>query len=572
MAPLKLNLDFYSGRNLYSDGDIEDEILYIVKTKTDFSDILFNENRWPILYHLSPIRRNLMKWYDFNNNARLLEIGAGCGALTGLFCEKVKGVVAVELSKKRAEVIATWHRDKSNLEIIVGNLNDISFKEKFDYVTLIGVLEYSGKFTDSSDPYYDFLKQVKRYLKPDGTLILAIENKFGLKYWAGAKEDHSGNYFESIENFLNDDSIRTFGKTELEDLLKLAGFTNTNFYYPVPDYKLPEQIFSDDFLPDIGQIKGVSPNYDGERMVLFNEARVCDNIIINKEFPFFANSFLVFCNNTGDRSKIIYSKFNSVRMPKFQIETSISKENDKLKVLKKPITLEAKGHIDKIYDNYQLFKNYYKNINMAGAQLENGNIILEFVEGKTLERLLIDAILKKDLLEFYILLDRYVDFIMNLSMSVNDDLGEKEDFFRMFGDFQGSGDMNHMRPANVDLNFDNIVLNEDNTFKIFDYEWIFNLDIPVNYIIFRSIEDFFVKYSEYLRKFISQKDLLERYKITTIGAEIYRSAEKRFQDYVLGIEKNYMINESYKKPIIRFPNRKYTWKDILKRLKLLFSI
>ena len=35
----KINLDFYSGEDFYSDGDIEDEILDIVGTKNDFSKI-----------------------------------------------------------------------------------------------------------------------------------------------------------------------------------------------------------------------------------------------------------------------------------------------------------------------------------------------------------------------------------------------------------------------------------------------------------------------------------------------------------------------------------------------------
>jgi cyclopropane fatty-acyl-phospholipid synthase-like methyltransferase len=66
-------------------------------------------------------------------------------------------------------------------------LNDIKLEEKFDYITLIGVLEYAGMFTHTNNPTVDFLKNIKRYLKDDGTIILAIENKFGLKYWSGVR-------------------------------------------------------------------------------------------------------------------------------------------------------------------------------------------------------------------------------------------------------------------------------------------------------------------------------------------------------------------------------------------------
>ncbi len=198
MALLKLNLDFYSGKDVYSDGDIEIDILNIVKNNSDFSRVLVNDHRWPTLYYLSPLRRNLLEWFNFDSNARLLEIGAGCGALTGLFCKKVKQVVAVELSRRRAEVIATWHEDKSNLEIFAGKLEEIPFDETFDYITLIGVLEYAGKFNNTDNAYRDFLKRIKGYLRPGGTIILGMENRFGLKYWARAKEDHCGRYFQMI--------------------------------------------------------------------------------------------------------------------------------------------------------------------------------------------------------------------------------------------------------------------------------------------------------------------------------------------------------------------------------------
>lgn len=301
MISQKLNLNFYKGDDSYSysDGDIENEILNMTARTNDFTQILKKDNRWAVLYHLTPLRRNLLEWYDFDKNTTLLEIGAGCGALTNLFCEKVKHVTAVELSKRRAQIIVNRTKDKDNLEIIVGNLNDIKFDKKFDYITLIGVLEYAGRFTDTDNPYKDFLLQIKNHLNPDGILIVAIENKFGLKYWAGAREDHSGKFFDSIENYPKNIGIETFGKYELEKLLFDSGFIDTEFYYPMPDYKIPKQIFSDEHSPNISQIICNSPNYDMDRLLLFDERRVFNNIIKNKQFSFFANSFLVFCKNGG---------------------------------------------------------------------------------------------------------------------------------------------------------------------------------------------------------------------------------------------------------------------------------
>ena len=290
-----LNLDYYSGQDYYSDGEIEDTLLEIVKTHRDFDTLLANDSRWPILYHLSPIRQNIINWYPFSRDASCLEIGGGCGAITGALCQALRSVKVVELSKRRSMINYERHKSYEHLEIIVGNLNDIEFKEKFDYITLNGVLEYAGAFTKTEKPYRDFLKQIKSYLKKDGKLFIAIENRYGLKYFAGAKEDHTGREFDGISGYPDNDSVRTFGKKELEDLLTESGYSDQTFYYPHPDYKMPTEIYSDDWLPDPEKQMNKTPNYDQERLDLFNEEEAFRGIIENNQFPFFANSFLVVC-------------------------------------------------------------------------------------------------------------------------------------------------------------------------------------------------------------------------------------------------------------------------------------
>jgi 2-polyprenyl-3-methyl-5-hydroxy-6-metoxy-1,4-benzoquinol methylase len=291
----KLNLNFYKGTDYYSDGEVEDDLLEIVKKTKDYSDVLFNDNRWPVLYHLSPIRQNIINWYPFKKKSSILEIGGGCGAITGALCQSVNEVKVIELSKRRSVINYERHKGYENLEIIVGNLNDIKFNKKFDYITLIGVLEYAGSFTDTSEPYKDFLKNIKKYLKPSGKLIIAIENRYGLKYFAGAKEDHTGKEFDGITGYQGNNKVRTFGKKELENLLEESGYRGQEFYYPHPDYKMPIEIYSQNFLPDVTSSLVPAPNFDSERYELFNETEAWKGIIENHQYEFFANSFLVVC-------------------------------------------------------------------------------------------------------------------------------------------------------------------------------------------------------------------------------------------------------------------------------------
>lgn len=292
-----LNLNYYNGNDNYSDGEIEDEIINYLKNSQDdptiIESIYEKDTRWPIVYHLSHIRKNIINWYPFKEGARILEIGAGMGAITGTLCDHASQVTAIELSKRRAEAIAIRNSDRENLEIVVGNLNDIELPDKYDYITLIGVLEYAESFTHEEQPYNKFLEKVSKFLAPDGKVLIAIENRMGLKYWCGAKEDHTNVQYDGIAGYPLSKGVRTFGRNELEALLASAGFENNQFYYPLPDYKLPQVIFSDDYLPTIKNSKRYRPFYSETENLNMSEHTAIDALIDDNSFPMMANSFLL---------------------------------------------------------------------------------------------------------------------------------------------------------------------------------------------------------------------------------------------------------------------------------------
>ncbi|MDY4516861.1 MAG: SAM-dependent methyltransferase, partial [Lachnospiraceae bacterium] len=69
----KLNLYYYSGENHYSDGDIEEDILRIAREGKSLKDLESVE--FPVLYHLSAVRENILNWYPFDKEGTCLEIG-----------------------------------------------------------------------------------------------------------------------------------------------------------------------------------------------------------------------------------------------------------------------------------------------------------------------------------------------------------------------------------------------------------------------------------------------------------------------------------------------------------------
>ena len=142
----KLVLDYYKGKDLYSDGDIEKHILEAVQNRWDLLDLteyVKPKEYYVFLYHLSLIRENILNWYPFKKGCRILEVGSGCGAITGMLCRKAAAVTSVELSRQRGEINYLRNKDLENLEIIVGNLNDLKPAADYDYIILNGVLEYA---------------------------------------------------------------------------------------------------------------------------------------------------------------------------------------------------------------------------------------------------------------------------------------------------------------------------------------------------------------------------------------------------------------------------------------------
>lgn len=291
-----LDYQYYSGKDMYEDGS-EDELLEIVSKydKSRYNDIISKKKSWPILYHLSEMRGNIIEWLPITGDDTILEIGAGCGAITGALASKAKKVECIELSKKRSMVNAIRNKEYSNIKINVGNFQDIEpcINEQYDYITLIGVLEYAASYIAAENPYVSFLNTIKKHLKPNGKIIIAIENKYGLKYWAGCKEDHLGTYFSGIEDYVGINNVRTFSKNGLNRLFAECGLNNVEFFYPYPDYKLPVAIYSDDFLPRTGDLFKNMRNFDSDRMMVFDESRVYDGLIKDGMFDIFSNSFLV---------------------------------------------------------------------------------------------------------------------------------------------------------------------------------------------------------------------------------------------------------------------------------------
>lgn len=299
IGKVTMNYDYYKGKDLYSDGDIENDILNIVKESNAYryTDSRFSE--WPILYHLSRQRENIADPMDIGPQDTVLEIGAGMGAITGALAERAGKVDCIELSKRRSTINAYRHKDMDNIEIFVGNFQDVEITKKYDVITLIGVLEYAGYYIEDLAPFHAFLNKIGSCLKENGRLYIAIENRLGMKYFAGYNEDHLAKPFVGIEGYRCEDKVKTFSYSEIKKLLSECGYANVTFAFPFPDYKLPQAIYDEESLKNYKVDFSERHNYDAAVNESFNQVKALQSLAGTEELKYFANSFLIEAVRSG---------------------------------------------------------------------------------------------------------------------------------------------------------------------------------------------------------------------------------------------------------------------------------
>jgi SAM-dependent methyltransferase len=282
--------------------DVEGKISEVVSSSTDVSSLSLGLRSRiddpTTLYQFSPKRSNLLRPLSALLKGRILEIGAGFGSITRFLGESGAGVIAVEESPSRASVARQRTRDLPNVRIVSDDINSMSFHEKFDVITLVGAVGYR----DPRGISPELLKTIGELLDDRGTLIVAVENKLGLKYFAGAKEDQWPAPFTGIN-----DQSDGFGRGELQRILRDAGFGHCDWFYPFPDFKLPTTILSEAAFQNPGAYDlsplFVGSNFDdpkGARPGTFALDRAWGVVARNGLTEDLANSFLIACRRSED--------------------------------------------------------------------------------------------------------------------------------------------------------------------------------------------------------------------------------------------------------------------------------
>ncbi|MCJ7646135.1 methyltransferase domain-containing protein [bacterium] len=159
-----------------------------VKEKEYFHKLFSNQSNidyWESIYGRQDfygvsLRKRMaqaLSWLDNLNlrkNSKILDVGCGAGVMAKKVANRGYEIFGMDYSYNMIKKAKAVCNTKSDIIFFQGDIESLPFKSSvFDMVLCLGVISYLKSENKA-------LHEMSRVLKPDGTLILSILNKFSL--------------------------------------------------------------------------------------------------------------------------------------------------------------------------------------------------------------------------------------------------------------------------------------------------------------------------------------------------------------------------------------------------------
>ena len=327
-----------------------------------------------------------------------------------------------------------------------------------------------------------------------------------------------------IYDTILENANKLYGKKELEKIFKNLKIKNYKFYYPLPNYKMPNVIFSDEYMPNENTTKLMyNITYEKGSVVVFDELKALKQVTKNGLFNFFANSYLIEMKLGNEKidTDVRFVSYNNNRKEEYQLATIIKKEN----VIKKGISKKSEKHIKNIELNI-------KNLKKLGFNLideVNGNeIISKYVKEDTFDKLIIAKILDGNFNKAYKLISDWYEYIktrliQNKKSNLNENIDTKPEELE---------NLTILKNGYIDLVFENTFYNNGD-FLFFDQEW-YEDGMPIEFLLYRAINNMYL-YNLELEKHLPRTEVFEKFGLTNY-LNLFEKIENFIQEEVINAE------------------------------------
>lgn len=473
-------------------------------------------SEYPTLENLrifSDRREGLLEWYGFRRGASLLSVGSGMGALVELYLRRGLRVTvlesdpeALEFTRYRAASAARGTEEAQDTEgqrslpasltLICGTFRDLPEGAQYDYIVFDGTLRREDT---------ERVERVKRLLSPEGVLIVASDNAYGVRAFAGAEPE---------ENAL--------GRGALERLLSAGDSGKVTRYYVEPLRALPGTVWSERHLPEAGELSRVIPAYGFPAYLAIDIGARYDAICRDGVFPDFADAYLYFWTRTVDSDAAaakaaadtaIFVKYNRNRREEYQLKTVIRETEAERSVEKSALTEAGGQHIRDFEKRYAILQKETRDIHYAAPAISADGMTARFpwVNGKSFTGLITEEIRR----------GRGVTEVLNEALERVIGTGELHNLDSIFDNFlvaSGySGDISRAPLAGI------------------DYEWVTEAPADAGFVRYRVLRSFYEQQRETLM-LGEKRDFFKRFGIDEIAAAQFDEEEAVFQRMVSGEE------------------------------------
>ncbi|MCC7077591.1 MAG: class I SAM-dependent methyltransferase [Acidimicrobiia bacterium] len=194
------------------------------------------------------------------HGGRALDYGCGLGAVSMCLAPHYATVCAADPTPERAALLSLRAKaaKRENVTAVGADIDTLPYpKRSFDLVVVMGVLEWTPLSFPELSPRDAELRQLRRlaeFLAPGGTLVLGIENRVGVRYFMGSREEHIDLPFVTLmPRRLADVYARSRGKGSYRNwtysprgtaaLLAEAGLEAPEVYGAYFHYSFPDLVY-----------------------------------------------------------------------------------------------------------------------------------------------------------------------------------------------------------------------------------------------------------------------------------------------------------------------------------------
>lgn len=224
-----------------------------------------------------------------------------------------------------------------------------------------------------------------------------------------------------------------------------------------------------------------------------------------------------------------------MRLPKFQTEISIIKDDDqRLFVRKRSIHALSLSHIQ----NIQRFTLEFSKTALTDdikvlqpSRVENNSLIFPYVKGESWSSILIKEYRKKGLNALIDQIKNFQDRIENCFDVSKEDFDSSLEFEAVFKRKLNVRNISVQKSANIDMIYDNFIETADGSTFLIDCEWVFPFSIPISFNLYRSLKSFWRKHKHEIVS-LDFHELLQRVGISSTLIMDYEEMDKAFQTYV----------------------------------------